>query len=139
VITAKLSEIVEGAEALKKLADNAKLPPVIFFRVMTAWRDVRDQIDVRTQALRALTEDTTRLIERIDARTNDSYKADEYIDTAARKRYFDGLHALDCAEVELPRVSGKLSYAALLDAKADLTPAMVASLLWLIDIEEPKS
>lgn len=132
----KVRDLVNGAAALKKLADNAALPQVLFLTVANAWRDVYEQLEIYQRAVQALETGNVHNVERTDPQTGGRVQVVEFVDLAARSRYFDGLDALHNAEVELPHVTAAVDYGVISGANTGLTPAEVASLFWLISVGE---
>lgn len=129
----KVRDLVNGAAALKKLADNAALPQVLFLTVANAWRDVSEQLEIYQRAVRALEVSNAHSIERTDSQTGERVQVVEFVDLAARSRYLDGLDALHSAEVELPHVTEAIGYGVIAEANTGLTPADMAALWWLIE------
>lgn len=120
-----MKDVAAGSAALKRLADNAKLPSAVFFKVLNAWRDVREQLELYQQTFDNLVAQYAS-----QRQPNGSLN---FANKEDRAKYLDELKALDAQIVELAHVKRPLTWDEVSKGDTNLTPAEVESLLWLVD------
>lgn len=120
-----MKEVASGSAALKRLADNAKLPPVSFFKVLNAWRDVREHLEIYQKAIDNL------MAQYASQRQPNGQLG--FGNKDDRLAYLRELELLDAQMVELSHVKKPLTWDEVSKGDTNLTPAEVESLLWLVD------
>jgi hypothetical protein len=129
MIEATLKEIDRGAIVLKRLADDAKLPPVLFIKVCNAWHDIQEQMElvgIKQQ------ESLNLHYEQINP--------NQFLPKSkeARIAHDTTMRDLLAMVVQLPRVKETIPWKLIEEAKIDppLTPAEAVALAWLIELPD---
>lgn len=125
-----LKEISTGAATLKRLADNAKLPPSLFFKIRNAWRDVNEQVELLQQKVQVSIDEHYVMI---------GDRGDVAMKSIADRQAHERMVQVLFAEiVPLPHVKAKIQWTLIEEAKIEppLTPAEVVALEWLIELPD---
>lgn len=131
MIEVKLGDIEVGAEALKKLADNPKLPTTLYIRAANAFRDVREQLEILAKGQELALAGASEFIA---GPTGE--KKQQFIDLEHKSSYFKSMADLRESTVTLPKAR-KIAWKDWQEAKVEnFLPSDLSVLMWLIEVPE---
>ena len=132
-----IRELRLSAAALRRIASNAKIQTVLFFKLVNAARDMNAALEPVDEKLRALGDEHTEIVD--EDKTLQVFKS-----TADKIAHAAKVKEVDAQVVDLPRVKAKIPWS-LLEAndkaakdetgKINMTPVELVDLAWLIDFE----
>jgi hypothetical protein len=135
MLSVTLRQITESSVALQRLAENAKLPTTLFFRVLRIWKEIKTYLQTFDETRQVCLDSHREYVDRIPGDSS-SGKDSIFKSLADEMEYRAEIKRLlaESVEVNAELVPWKLIDTMIKDKKLEVSPADLVALSWLIEL-----